>query len=88
MTNTKKRVKSGAITFVSLFAAVATTPAWATFVHWGEERAVMIGIPIAVIGLVTVIIDNVWKQMLNNHTMKKAGMSMRVGSDCIESQLY
>ncbi len=67
-----KRLKSGLITLVSLIAAVIVTPQWAEFVAYVNGQLVYRGWSLAVIGLVTVIISEGWKKVLNDKMIAKA----------------
>jgi uncharacterized BrkB/YihY/UPF0761 family membrane protein len=84
-----KRIKSLGITFASFAAVVATvtaTPAWDTFLQWVTGKAeVSWGIPVAIIGLVTAVIDTVWRYLLNKHTLKTS--YARTGS-ALADKLY
>jgi hypothetical protein len=80
-----KRIKSGLITLVSLFAAVITTPQWADFVHFSNEKLASWGLPVAIIGLITVIISEVWKQILNARMIAE---SQKLGRGTATLDLY
>lgn len=76
---------SGLITFVSLFASVITTSQWADFVQYSNGKLVAWGVPLAIIGLVTVIISELWKQVLNAKMIAEA---QAVGKGTAELDLY
>lgn len=67
-----KRIKSALITLTSLFAAVIITPQWAEFVTYVNGTLVHKGWSVAVIGLLTVIISEGWKAILNAQMIAKA----------------
>ena len=72
----KKRLKSFAITFTSLFitvfASVALSPEWKTFLAYANSKLTEMGLSPVVVALMGVIVSEVWKQVLNNRTIEKA----------------
>jgi len=79
-----KRLKSGFITLVSIVAVVITTPAWADFVTFANTKLLGWGIPAVVTTLLAVFISELWKYLLNKHTLSKMG---KIGSR-VENELY
>lgn len=80
-----KRIKSGLITLVSLFAVVVTTPQWADFVHFSNDKFASWGIPTAIVGLVTVFVSELWKHILN---MKMIAKAREIGQGTNTLDLY
>lgn len=71
-----KRIKSFGITAASLlataFIAVTLTPEWVTFVTYANDKLLGFGIPAAIVGVLGVLVSEVWKGILNKRTIAKA----------------
>jgi hypothetical protein len=86
-----KRIKSFFITLSSLVGTalltVVATPQWADFVTWANAKAAGYGIPLVVVALVGVVISEIWKAILNKHTLMKA--DERIGGRAVvNASLY
>jgi len=86
-----KRIKSFLITAISVlgtaFLTLVGTPQWAEFVTWANDKAVNAGVPIVLVALGGVFISEVWKAILNRHTLKQA--EYRIGGKAaVNASLY
>lgn len=72
-----KRIKSFLITISSVlltaFIALTLTSEWAELVLFVNDKLVGLGIPVVVISAIGVFVSEVWKQILNNRTIKQKG---------------
>lgn len=85
----KKRLKSGLITFVSIFAVVVVSPQWVDFTKFASDKLSEWGIPMAIIGVLGVFLSEVIKQILNWQIMKKLDKTGLVGaSPDYNNELY
>jgi len=88
----KKRIKSFLITSFSLlgtaFFAVIFTPEFSAFLQLARETLASWGVPVVVIGLIGVFISELWKQILNNRTIKSRGMTVGSSYNDYENRLY
>ncbi len=75
-----KRIKSGLITLVSIFGAVMMSPEFVDFTKFTSDKLTDWGVPVAVIGVMGVLLSEIWKQVLNWHTMRKLEKSGLSGS--------
>lgn len=78
-----KRIKSFLITassiFTTAFIAATFTPEWANFLLFANDKLLGLGVPAVVIGVLGVLVSEVWKQLLNNHTISKATKNTLAG---------
>ena len=71
----QKRIKSFLITASSLigtsFVAILTTPEWANFVLFTNNKLIALGVPTVIVSVIGVFISEVWKGILNKKILEK-----------------
>lgn len=83
-----KRLKSGLITLVSLFGAIVVTPQWVDFTKFASDKLSDYGIPVAVIGLLTVVLSEIWKQIINWRILNNRGVTVGGTFNDYQNELY
>lgn len=85
-----KRLKSGLITLGSIIIAVVSTPAWADFVQFANTKLLGWGIPAVVTTLLAVLINEIWRYLINQSILKgeDTKMGIKSASRGIRTDLY
>lgn len=91
-----KRIKSffislGSFAIASL-SALVLTPEWADFLTWagatGEAALLGWGVPAVIVIIIGKFIDEIWRQILNNHIIKENGGDLKSVSAYRSAELY